>query len=55
MKWANDIFDELEFSKKQVIHLCAILSDMKAGEDKNAFDKRRNAAYIWSCVDKKKV
>ncbi len=29
---------------------------MAAGEDKNVFEeKRRNAAYIWSYVDKKKV
>jgi uncharacterized protein (UPF0332 family) len=55
MKCANNIFDELEFTKNQAIHLCAFLSDMPAGEDKNAFEKRRNAAYIWSCVDKKKV
>jgi hypothetical protein len=55
MKCANNIFDELEFTKKQAIHLCAFLSDMPAGEDKNSCEKRRNAAYIWSCVDKKKV
>ena len=55
MKCANDIFDELDFTKKQAIHLCAFLSDMSAGEDKNSCEKRRNAAYIWSCVDKKKV
>ena len=28
---------------------------MPAGEDKNAYEKRRNAAYVWSCVDKKDV
>ena len=28
---------------------------MTAGEDKNAWEKRKNAAYIWSFVDKKKV
>jgi len=55
MKCANNIFDELEFTKKQAIHLCAFLSDMPAGEDENSCEKRRNAAYIWSCVDKKKV
>ena len=55
MKFANNIFDELEFTKKQAIHLCAFLSDMPAGEDKNSCEKRRNAAYIWSCVEKKKV
>jgi hypothetical protein len=55
MKCTNNLFDELEFTKKQAIHLCAFLSDMPAGEDKNAFEKRKNAAYIWSCVDKKKV
>jgi hypothetical protein len=55
MNCANDLFDELEFTKNQAIHLCTFLSDMPAGEDKNALEKRRNAAYIWSCVDKKKV
>ena len=55
MKCAINLFDELEFTKKQAIHLCAFLSDMPAEEDKNAFEKRKNAAYIWSCVDKKKV
>ena len=55
MKCANNIFDELEFTKKQAIHLCAFLSDMPAGEDKNSWEKRRNAAYVWSCVDKKDV
>ena len=55
MNCANDLFDELEFTKKQANHLRAFLSDMPAGEDKNALEKRRNAAYIWSCVDKKKV
>ena len=55
MKCANDLFDELEFTKKQAIHFFEFLSDMPAGEDKNALEKRRNAAYIWSCVDKKKV
>ena len=55
MNCANNLFDELEFTKNQAIHLCAFLSDMPAGEDKNALEKRRNAAYIWSCVDKKKV
>ena len=28
---------------------------MPAGEDKNACDWRKNAAYIWSFVNKKKV
>ncbi len=55
MKCANNLFDELEFTKKQAILLCAFLSDMLAGEDKNTFEKRKNTAYIWSCVDKKKV
>ena len=38
MKCANNLFDELEFTKKQAIHLCAFHSDMPAGEDKNACD-----------------
>ena len=55
MNCANNLFDELEFTKNQAIHLCAFVSDKPAGEDKNALEKRRNAAYIWSCFDKKKV
>ncbi len=53
MKCAKNLFDEFKLTKKQAIHLCLFLSDMLAGEDKNAFDKRKNAAYIWSYVDKK--
>ncbi len=46
MKRANNIFDELEFSKKQAIHLCVFLSDMPAGEDKNAYEKRKNGLHL---------
>ena len=38
MKCANNLFDELEFTNKQAIHLCSFHSDMPAGEDKNACD-----------------
>ncbi len=55
MKCANNLFDLAVFIEKQATNLCAFLSDMPSGEDKNALEKRRDAAYIWSCVDKKKV
>ncbi len=34
IKCADNLFDELDFIKKQAINLCAFLSDMPAGEDK---------------------
>ncbi len=46
MKCDYNLFNELEFTKKQAIRLCAFISDMPAGDFKNAFEKRRNAAYI---------
>ena len=55
MKCANNLFDLAVFIEKQATNLCEFLSDMPAGEDKNAYEKRRNAAYVWSCVDKKDV
>ena len=55
MKCANNLFYLTVFIEKQATILCEFLSDMPAGEDKNAYEKRRNAAYVWSCVDKKDI
>ncbi len=38
MNCANNLFDELEFTKKQAVHLCTFLFDMPEGKDKNSFE-----------------
>ena len=41
----------IKFTKKQANNLCEYISDMPAGEDKNAYEKRKQAAYNWSVLD----
>jgi hypothetical protein len=53
MNCANDLFDELEFTKNQAIHLCAFLSDMPAGEDKNAL-KNEETRLTFGLVSTKR-
>ena len=35
--------------------MCEYISDMPAGEDKHVWEKRKQAAYNWSVLEKKKV
>ena len=51
MKCANNLFDLAIFIEKQANNLCEYISDMPAGEDKNAYEKRKQAAYNWSVLD----
>ncbi len=55
MKCANNLFDLAVLLEKQATNFCEFLSDMPAGKNMNAYEIRRNAAYDWSCSDKKDV
>ena len=55
MKSANNLFDLVVFTEKHATTLCGYIADLPAGEDKNEYVKRKQAAFNWSVLDQKKV
>ena len=55
MRYANDLFNLVNFTKEQAIILCDFISEMPAGEDKFAQRNRQEAAYKWSILDKRNI
>ena len=55
MRYANDLFNLVYFTKEQAIILCDFISEMPAGEDKFAQKNRQEAAYKWSILDELNV
>ena len=55
MKSANNLFDLVVFTEKHATTLCAYIADLPAGDDKNEYVKRKQAAFNWSVLDQKKV
>jgi phage terminase Nu1 subunit (DNA packaging protein) len=55
MKSANNLFDLVVFTEKHATTLCGYIADLPAGDDKNEYVKRKQAAFNWSVLDQKKV
>ncbi len=56
LKYANNLFDLVSFTDRQVFNLCDFfLSYISWQERTRKHEKRRKGAYIWSGVDKKNV
>ena len=55
MKSANNLFDLVVSTEKHATTLCGFISDLPAGDDKNEYVKRKQAAFNWSVLDQKKV
>ena len=55
MKSANNLFDLVVSTEKHATTLCGFIADMPAGDDKNEYVKRKQAAFNWSVLDQKKV
>ena len=55
MKSANNLFDLVVFTEKHATTLCGFIADLPAGDDKNEYVKRKQAAFNWSVLDQKKV
>jgi hypothetical protein len=55
MNCANNLFDLVVFTEKHATTLCGYIADLPAGDDKNEYVKRKQAAFNWSVLDQKKV
>jgi len=55
MKSANNLFDLVVSTEKHATTLCGFISDLPAGEDKNEYERRKQAAFNWTVLDQKKV
>ena len=55
MNCANNLFDLVVFTEKYATTLCEYIADLPAGDDKNEYVKRKQAAFNWSVLDQKKV
>ena len=55
MKSANNLFDLVVFTEDHATTLCGYIADLRAGDDKNEYVKRKQAAFNWSVLDQKKV
>ena len=55
MKSANNLFDLVVFTEEHATTLCGYVADLPAGDDKNEYVKRTQAAYNWSFFENKKV
>ena len=55
MKSANNLFDLVVFTEKHATTLCGYIADLPAGDDKNEYVKRKQAAFNWSVLEQKKV
>ena len=48
-------FDLVVFTEKYATTFCGYIADLPAGDDKFEYVKRKQAAFNWSVLDKKKV
>ena len=55
MNCANNLFDLVVFTEKHATTLCEYIADLPAGDDKNEYVKRKQAAFNWSVLEQKKV
>jgi hypothetical protein len=55
MNSANNLFDLVVSTEKHATTLCGFIADLPAGDDKNEYVKRKQAAFNWSVLDQKKV
>ena len=55
MKSANNLFDLVVFTEEHATTLCGYIVELPAGDDKNEYVKRKQAAFNWSVLDQKKV
>ena len=55
MKSANNLFDLFVFTEEHATTLCGYIADFPAGDDKNEYVKRKQAAFNWSVLEQKKV
>jgi hypothetical protein len=55
MNCANNLYDLVVSTERHATTLCEYIADLPAGDDKNEYVKRKQAAFNWSVLDKKKV
>ena len=55
MNCANNLYDLVVSTKRHATTLCEYIADLPAGDDKNEYVKRKQAAFNWSVLEQKKV
>ena len=55
MNCANNLSDLVVSTERHATTLCEYIADLPAGDDKNEYVKRKQAAFNWSVLEQKKV